>query len=177
MDLTALLPRSRDSVTLRELAHRDASAYATGTTDPDVRRFGHLPEPQYTAERVRQLIDAEIAAGLAAGTLAVLAIADRGTDAFLGSLVLFDVTVETAEIGFWLAPDGRGRGAATMGLELGKDLARGCGLATLRARTAVGNVASRRILQSAGFRPREEPAVGTAPSGEVVELQEYTVEL
>lgn len=42
----------------------------------------------------------------------MLVIADAGSDGFLGSIVLFNVRAGRAEVGFWLAPWGRGRGAA-----------------------------------------------------------------
>ncbi len=170
-----MLPRSGRSVTLRELEPRDADAYAAGTEDPDVRRFGHLPEPRYTPQRVRELIDTEIAGGLASGTLAVLALADAATDDFLGSLVVFDVTPESAEVGFWVAPAGRGRGAAAAGLGLARDLARARGLTSLRARTAVDNAASRRVLERAGFQPVGEPTEDVTPSGAAATVQAYVV--
>lgn len=177
MDLCALLPRSTDAVVLRELAHRDAAAYAAGTADVDVRRFAHLPEPEYTVQRVNELVDTTIREGLDTGTLAVLAIAERSTDELLGSLVVFDITPESAEVGFWLDPAGRGRGVAGQALRLAADLARDGGLARLRARTVVENRASQRVLESAGFRPDGEPAPDTTPSGETALVQEYAVAL
>lgn len=176
MSFTAHLPLSGDRVRLRTLRYQDAADYTRGTTDPDVRRFGHLPEPEYTPRRVRELIDTEIATGLETGSLAVLALAAAADDSLLGSLVLFDVTADSVEIGFWLLPEARGRGAATAGLELGKALAAACGLQRLGARTVVANHASRAVLERAGFVPQGPPVSGTAPSGDIVELQEYLAE-
>lgn len=177
MDLTALLPRSTGDVTLRALEHRDADDYAAGTTDPLVRRYAHLPEPEYTAQRVGELIDTTIAAGLRDGTMAVLAVAAADSDRFLGSLVVFDVDADSAEVGFWLAPGGRGRGTATEALHAAQDLARSRGLTILRARTLVENDASRRVLERAGFRRRGAPAQDTTPSGETALVQQYVVVL
>lgn len=177
MDFRSLLPRSTDTVTLRELAPRDAAAYAAGTADPDVQRFAHLPEPEYTPERVVDLIDTVLEEGLTSGSLAVLAVADEATDSFLGSLVVFDVTADSAEVGFWLAPAGRGRGAARQALRLAADAARDGGLSALRARTMVGNEASRRVLARAGFAPDGEPVLDTTPSGETALVQGYVVVL
>lgn len=171
MDLATLLPRTLDGITLRPLDHRDAGAYAEGTADPLVRRYAHLPEPEYDAHRVRQLIDHEIADGLRTGTLAVLAVAEEDTDEFLGSLVLFDVSPEEAEVGFWLGPGARGRGAASAALTLAADLARDLGLVRLRARTAVANDSSHRVLERAGFRRCGSPVVGHTPSGAEEVLQ------
>src|SRR5690606_39721764 len=83
MAFRAMLPRSSRCVTLRPLEHRDATAYAAGAADPDVRRLAHLPEPEYTPGRVRELIDTTVEEGLSSGTLAVLALADAATDDFL----------------------------------------------------------------------------------------------
>lgn len=177
MDLTTLLPRSSARVTLRPLRHEDAGPYADGTADPEVRRFAHLPEPEYDAARVEQLIDADIADGLTHGTLGVLAVAEHDTDEFLGSLVLFDISAESAEVGFWLTPQARGRGAASAALAAAEEVARDLGLQRLRARTAVGNRASHRVLERAGFRPRGSPVAGRTPSGAEEVLQHFTLVL
>lgn len=175
VDLRTLLPRSTDTVTLRALEHRDAAAYAAGTADPQVRRFAHLPEPSYTPERVRELIDTVIDDGLRSGTLGVLAVAAAVDDGFLGSLVVYDVTPSSAEVGFWLAPEGRGRGAAAASLRLARSMAGDAGLTRLRARTMVDNLASVRVLEAAGFRPQGAPVSDTTPSGRTALVQEFAV--
>jgi len=152
----------------------DAAAYAAGTADPLVRRWAHLPEPTYTEASVALLIDGAVREGLDRGDLAVLAIADRETDCFAGSLVLFDVADGKAEVGFWLHPDHRGRGHATEGLELAVKLARRSGLHRLTARSVLDNRASQRVLELAGFtREAEERSV--APSGREILAVHYSV--
>ena len=42
------LPIVREGTRLRPLSELDADAYASGTKDEAVLRFGHLPEPDYT---------------------------------------------------------------------------------------------------------------------------------
>ncbi|WP_448386488.1 GNAT family N-acetyltransferase [Mycolicibacterium sp. XJ1904] len=81
----------------------------------------------------------------------MLAIADAWSDDFLGSIVLFDIHESDAEVGFWLAPQGRGRGAARQGLSAVAGLATEAGLTRLTARTAPENVGSRRVLERVGF--------------------------
>ena len=44
----ANLPITFENTRLRPLAELDADAYAAGTKDEAVRRFAHLPEPDYT---------------------------------------------------------------------------------------------------------------------------------
>lgn len=161
------LPCTEGQVRVRTLEYGDAAAYALGSKDESVKRHGHLPFSDYTEDVVREQIDGPIAAGLADGSLAVLAIADAGSDEFLGSIVLFDVRADRAEAGFWLAPWGRGRGAAREALSAAARIAAHQGLTFLEARTAPDNQASRRTLLSAGYRQAGDPQSVTAPSGEV----------
>ena len=175
LDATTL-PITFENTRLRPLSELDADAYAAGTKDEAVRRFGHLPESDYTPESVRRMIRDEVAEGLSSGTLAVLALADAETDRFVGSLVLFDVSSEAAEVGFWIHPDARGAGHARRGLELASRFARNSGLRTLTARTLPENKASQRCLTNAGFREVER-AVGTTPAGQCEELFHYRRDL
>ncbi|ANP27586.1 GNAT family N-acetyltransferase [Dermabacter vaginalis] len=175
LDATTL-PITFENTRLRPLSELDADAYAAGTKDEAVRRFGHLPESDYTPESVRRMIRDEVAEGLSSGTLAVLALADAETDRFVGSLVLFDVSSEAAEVGFWIHPDARGAGHARRGLELASRFARNSGLRTLTARTLLENKASQRCLTNAGFHEVER-AVGTTPAGQREELFHYRRDL
>lgn len=139
-------------------------------------RYGHLPEPEYTPESVREMIPRDIDPGLARGDLAVLAIADAASDIFAGSLVLFDVTDYGAEVGFWVHPAYRGKGITTAALRLAVRFASGCGLRELTARTLPENTASQRVLENAGFVSTGSE-VETAPSGQQVELLHYVREI
>ena len=80
---------------------------------------------------------------------------------------LFNVRADRAEVGFWLAPWGRGRGAVRDALSAAARIAARQGLTFLEARTAPDNQASRRTLLSAGYRQVGEPKTVTAPSGAV----------
>lgn len=170
---TSALPLSDGRVRLRAMTHADAAAYAEGTEDPAVRAFAHLPAPEYTRDSVVRMIDGVIAEGLARGDLAILTIADAATDRFAGSLVLFDVSGDAAEVGFWLRPGARGTGLAGAALELAGRCAEHSSLRTLTARTAADNVASQHVLEQAGFH-RTRRARGTAPSGARIDLLHYT---
>ncbi|QDQ96056.1 GNAT family N-acetyltransferase [Tomitella fengzijianii] len=168
----SLLPLHNGHARLRRLRHDDAVAYAAGTADPDVQRYGHLPEPSYTPASVRTMIDGDVRAGLERGDLAVLAIARPETDEFAGSLVLFNLAEDRGEVGFWVHPDHRGGGMGSAALDLGAQFARRAGLARLTARTATGNAASRHVLTRAGFVETAR-AMGTAPSGHDLNLIHY----
>lgn len=174
MDIRPLLPVRRGHVTIRPLSPADATAYASGTADPDVRAFAHLPESDYTPELVREQIESVITPGLAGGTLAVLAIADDDTEEFLGSVVLFDITTDRAEVGFWLTPHARGRGAAQRAVECAVELGTRIRIRELRARTVSDNTASSHTLTRAGFVPSGHPELGETPSGEHALMQHYS---
>ena len=170
------LPITFENTCLRPLSELDADAYAAGTKDGAVRRLAHLPEPDYTPESVRRMIREEVATGLSSGTLAVLALADAETDQFVGSMVLFDVSSEAAEVGFWIHPGARGGGHAGRGLELASRFARTSGLRTLTARTLPENKASQHCLTTAGFRETGR-GLGATPAGQREELFHYQRDL
>lgn len=167
-----LLPLDGDRARLRPLRHDDAPAFAEGTSDPAVQAYAHLPEPSYTPATVRAMIDGAADPGLQRGDLAVLAIAQPETDAFAGSLVVFDVSDDAAEVGFWVHPDHRGAGVAAAALDLAAGFARASGLERLTARTVADNTASQRVLSRAGFVETGR-AEGTAPSGREVDLRHH----
>ncbi|GAA2103358.1 GNAT family N-acetyltransferase [Brevibacterium salitolerans] len=163
------LPMEDPRVRIRPLRVEDAAAFAEGAADGAVREFAHLPEPEYTEASAREMIVGAAADGLARGDLAVLAIADPATDAFAGSIVVFDVQGQSAEVGFWLHPAHRGRGLTGAALALAARFAAQSGLHELRARTAPANAASRRALASAGFE-ETGTETGVTPAGETAEL-------
>lgn len=173
---SSLLPLDGTDTRLRPLADKDAQAFAEGTRDADVRQYGHLPDPTYTPDSVRAMVRDEVVPGLARGSLAVLTIADVSTDDFCGSLVLFDVTDDHAEVGFWLHPSHRGNGRTAEALDLAATFARHSGLSQLTARTVPVNTASRHVLTRAGFVPVGRTA-DRAPSGHTTTLLHYVYDI
>lgn len=172
MTNTFHLPLHDHRARLRPLRPADAAAFAEGTADPRVREYAHLPEPHYTPESVTAMIRDVTDPGLERGDLAVLAIADATTDAFAGSLVLFDISAHGAEVGFWLHPAHRGAGLAVAALDLAVRLAWKSGLPVLTARTAPANAASRSVLERAGFT-WTDTVPGRTPSGAEIDLHHY----
>ena len=167
------LPLQEEDVRVRRLTDADAEPFAAGTQDQAVREYGHLPLAEYTPQIVRDQIDGVIREGLESDSLAVLALADVDTDAFLGSLVLFDIGKGSAEVGFWLAPQARGRGGAQKALRAAARIARARGLGELRARTSPENQGSRRALTRAGFVAVGDAREETTPSGEVTTVLSF----
>lgn len=176
-DFLAVLPISDGVVTIRTMLDADAEAYAAGTSDPSVKHFAHLPLDVYTPQIVRDMIQGAISEGLRDGTLAVLTISEAGSDSFLGSLVFFDVKPDDAEIGYWVAPEHRGRRVSGRALTLAKDMARKLHLKKLRARTVQENPASERVLLHAGFKQVGEARPEIVPSGKTEMSVNYLAEL
>src|SRR5690606_9056371 len=176
-DFLKVLPITDRVVTIRAMSDTDAEAYAAGTNDTLVKRFAHLPLDKYTPQIVRDMIRGAIADGLRDGTLAVLTISSATSDSFLGSLVIFDVKPDDAEVGYWVAPEHRGRKVSGRALTLSMEMARRLGLKRLRARTVQENPASERVLLKAGFEQVGEARPEIVPSGKTEMSVNYLAEL
>lgn len=172
---SSLLPITDGVRSLRLLAAQDTERYLAGTQDPLVQQFGHLPEPEYSQESVTRLVDTEAPEGIERGDLGLLSIVNEA-DTFLGSLVLFNVTRESAEVGFWLHPEERGSGHALGALNLASAFAKQCGLHELTARTVVDNDASKHVMERAGFQEIAR-GVDKTPSGQEAPQIYYRFEL
>jgi RimJ/RimL family protein N-acetyltransferase len=140
-------------VRLRALTVEDAAAYAAAFVDDPQLGFlaGEKTDPDEEEVRRRVVEGAENAATRTSIELALVS-SDDGT--FLGSPYLFHVDRHHArgEIGFWLAPNARGRGYATRGFELLVGWAFGSlGLERLWLETYPENAAMRRLAERAGF--------------------------
>jgi ribosomal-protein-alanine N-acetyltransferase len=88
------------------------------------------------------------------------AIIDERTASLLGNIALVTDTGPngTGEIMYWLAPDARGQGVATMSLEsLSAWAFRILKLRQVELRILEGNTASEQVAVRAGFHHREQP--------------------
>ena len=98
------------SVALRPLVAGDVAAYAAAfRADPELGRLlGAERDPDERSIRARVARRAQRASQ---GAEIELAIADPGSDAFCGSVILhsFEWQHQRCEIGFWLLPEVRGR--------------------------------------------------------------------
>ncbi|MBF6170542.1 GNAT family N-acetyltransferase [Nocardia blacklockiae] len=147
-------PLADEVVALRPWRAADVPWRFDAFSDPQCLRFSWpLTEP-CTLEHVRgRFAGAEPARQ--AGTDLSLAIASAADTAhLLGSVSLYDVDRDQARaaIGYWLAADARGRGAATRAVWL---LTRWAfddlGLARVELTCAPENTASRRVAERCGF--------------------------
>ena len=145
-----------DRISLEPFRAGDEDALLAGARDPLVAQFAGVPWSDMGRADMTVLIEERWPALRAAGSGAISSIRDAQTDAVLGYLPFFDVNVthRRAELGYWLLPVGRGRGIATEAVALIVEWALGdFGLLRMQASTDVGNVASQRVLERAGFEP------------------------
>jgi RimJ/RimL family protein N-acetyltransferase len=89
----------------------------------------------------------------AQGLLAPYVIEDSQNGQLLGGATLhhFDPMRDAVEVGYWLFVGARGRGVATRSVKAMVDHAFGNGIYRTEAHVRVGNDASERVLERAGF--------------------------
>ena len=102
-------------------------------------------------------------------------VVDAETDAPLGGIRAF-LHGDAVELGYWLGPQSRGMGLASRALQLVADtLTERLRPSRLELRTGVGNRASERVAERAGFRRvGPEPPI-EYPGGRVVETTLYVL--
>jgi RimJ/RimL family protein N-acetyltransferase len=139
-------------VTLRPPERRDIPGIVECRSDPETARWFGVPQP-YTAEDARTHVDRNVPRRWARGVEAVFAIADAA-DAYAGSVDLRIRPGDPAvgEVGFAVGPRSRGRGCAGAAV---REICRwgfaDLGLSRIEWRAEVGNDASRRVAEKAGF--------------------------
>jgi RimJ/RimL family protein N-acetyltransferase len=147
---------------LRPWQAGDTGALARALVDPAVARWTGLPI-RSADEWVTQTYPAR----WADGTGAAFAVLDATTAEVLAGVDLHgvDAVQRTAEVGWFTAPQARGRGVGTEAVQVLCRWAAGAlGLHRLTAQVEVGNWASRALAEKAGFTVegvlRDAPAPG-----------------
>jgi RimJ/RimL family protein N-acetyltransferase len=148
-----------ETVVLRPWTEADLPRVVEAVNDPDVQRYGQsirerAPHDESTV-RARRL---ELEEESARGSSITWAVADAGTDEFLGSLAVFGIHPgREAELGYWAHPAARRRGVMTQACRLAVRHAfidaedGGLGLHRLTAYAADENHGSQRVLERSGF--------------------------
>jgi len=138
-----------DGVVLREWRRADGPALVALVDDPENRRWlPKLPDPYTPDDADEYIAGARVA--LTDGTAVTLAIVASGTVA--GSIFLGVRNDRPGEIGYWVGAPARGRGVATAATRRLCDFGfASLGLRRIELNAAVGNVASRRVAEKAGF--------------------------
>lgn len=153
-------------VLLRPWRADDVDAAHAGVQDPLVRRY--IRVPGLTERASTQAFFESQEARRLAGEELVLAIADAASGRFLGTTSLLRIAWARrhAEIGYWVATWGRGRGAATTAAALLSRWAlRTLPLDRIEALIDPANTASQRVVERAGFVGEGVLRPFTAPGG------------
>jgi RimJ/RimL family protein N-acetyltransferase len=152
---TVTLSDSR--VLLRPFEPEDVPAVYEACQDPEIQRWTAVPSPYTEADAelfLNEMAPFEWESGL--GT--PFGVFERASGLLVGSLGLMGITPEDsrdgriAQVGYWTAPEMRGRGYTTDALRLlcrwGFDEVL---IARIEWYAEVGNVASRRVAEKVGF--------------------------
>jgi RimJ/RimL family protein N-acetyltransferase len=145
---------SDGSLLLRPWTLEDVPRVAEICRDPEILRWTTVPRP-YTEEHARTWVEQTRRDWDRGEGEAAFAVTDAGGGEVLGAIGLRPIRAREGEgsIGYWVAPEARGRGVATGALRLVADWAfRSLGLRRLELFTLPGNHASQRVAEKAGFR-------------------------
>ncbi len=137
---------------LRRATPEDVPAILRICQDPEIQRWTRVPSP-YLEHHARSFASLSSRAGVEEGTGAHLLAVDTATDVVLGAVGLsLDLADLAGEVGYWVAPEARGRGVATRGTRLVCRL----GLERLQLgyiglEAAADNAASNAVARRLGF--------------------------
>jgi RimJ/RimL family protein N-acetyltransferase len=136
---------------LRAPTEGDIDVIAPAFRDPDVG--GEAGLPPVDADALRRMLREQLPAFRERGLMAPYVIEDTETGSILGgaNLRLFDPMRDTVELGYWLFVEARGRGVATRMVRAMVEHAHANGIARVEAHVRIGNTASERVLERAGF--------------------------
>jgi RimJ/RimL family protein N-acetyltransferase len=140
-----------DELLIRPPTEADVDAIAPAFRDPDVG--GEAGLPPFDAEMLRTVLRDQLPEMMARGLLFPYVIVDTHTDEVLGGMALHHVDPmrDVVEVGYWLFVSARGRGVATRAVQAAVEHAFANGIFRVEAHVRVGNVASERVLERAGF--------------------------
>ena len=138
-------------LTLRPLTQLDADDVAEACQDPETLRWLPIPRP-YTLANAEWFIGTFAPAQRESGAGIVFAIESAGRLVGVIDLKHVNWSSKVAEVGYWVAPWARGRGVASCATRaLAEWAIRGHGFERVEVFAALGNTASQRAAQKAGF--------------------------
>lgn len=137
-------------IVLRFPSPDDVDAILPAFTDPDLRDAGNLPAFDRAA-LVASIEELPLLAEV--GRLLALAAVDAETGEVVGGATLHHLDAERkiVEIGYFVLPHARRRGVATTIARLLAEHAFTLGIERVAAYVNVGNIASERVVERAGF--------------------------
>jgi len=146
-------PLTDGVVVLREWTDADLRVIAAACGDAEIARWlDQIPQP-YTERDAREYL-ASTRRGWREASISSFAIADARSGEALGSISVHWLDHEQAvgEVGYWVRPEARRCGVATRAVRLVSGWAiEACGVRRLQLRADVGNAASQRVAEKAGF--------------------------
>jgi RimJ/RimL family protein N-acetyltransferase len=137
---------------LRPWRDSDLRALVAACQDPEISRWTRVPRPYGETDGRAYLLQRYDMTFT--GQAAPFAIVDAAAGGVLGSISLLRIAWphQRAEVGYWLAPEGRGAGHATRAVRLICAWGfRTLGLERVDLLAAIGNAASQRVAERAGF--------------------------
>jgi RimJ/RimL family protein N-acetyltransferase len=147
-------PLTDGIVTLRPWGEPgDVEAMTAACNDRAIAEFLDMIPSPYTEDDAREWI-AVTRQGWAEGTMSSFAITDAGNAEPVGSIGVRWVEPDqgVAEVGYWVAPQARGRGVCTRALRLvSRWVIAEHGMERLQLRADEQNGASRKVAENAGF--------------------------
>ncbi len=128
----------------------DLAELAPAFADVELTEAGNLP--LMPPDKLAELLPL-VPALLASGRMAPVVVADAASGEIHGGGTLHHLDGERGiiEVGYWLFPQARGRGIATVVARALAEHAFTLGVHRVAAYVNVGNVASERVLERAGF--------------------------
>lgn len=133
------------SFSLRPINPDDADWIFEACQDPLIQQWTQIPRPYSRDHALAFTKDL-------GGDIAVWSIVADDSSIPYGVIGVHSITGAIADIGYWIAPWGRRKGAAKSGLQLLiSELTLWPGIRLIEARIGDGNVASRKTAESAGF--------------------------
>jgi RimJ/RimL family protein N-acetyltransferase len=146
-------PLAGDVVQLRPWDEADVPGVVRAFGDPVMQRHSWRTTP-YTEAAARDDLAGREAARLRGEALSFALAEPRDQNVVLGGVSLSEVRPDQgcAAVGYWLAPEARGRGAARQAVRLLAGWAfAGLGIARLELTCGTDNEASQRVAERCGF--------------------------
>jgi RimJ/RimL family protein N-acetyltransferase len=146
-------PLGSDALLLRPLVAADIDAVFEACQDAEIVRWTTIPQPYLREHAIGFVADTIEAWEL--GRDPTFAIVDRVSGRMVGCVGLRSEAHggHAMEIGYWMAPEGRGRGLMTEAVRLVSRWAlHELDIERIGLLAYVGNVASARVAQKAGYR-------------------------
>lgn len=140
-------------VRIRHLTESDLPALVAACRDEEVQRWTRVPANYGMGDATEHLARAR--SGMAAGNMLATIVVDATDDSFLGSCGVIEMIAaeQRCELGYFLAPEARGRGTMTRAVQLlCRWLFDELGMKRIAAGAEPQNPASAAVLLRAGFQ-------------------------